>query len=383
VVESPEAFEEMKEYLLERYDGVEPVESFVDIDGEVVDCIREDVHPAARRWDGLATAPASSPPLAPEPDEPALPDPRSDEIVSPRPGSGRPLPDDTTPLRRTTLTSLCRFANLAAFSAKGYRAGPTAPAATELSAASFNKRYATGEQDIDCLGGSSKVNVWSPFVTPVFQSTFSQQWYSAKQDGTLLQSVECGWHIDIQRYGDAAPHLFVYTTRSTYADGASFWNQDGGVFRAVANPYVVPGTALVPSRTGGPQVEYKMGFYLTENAWWFYFDGHPIGCYPVSWFGSGPMASKAGRATFGGEAGSNLSAWPPMGSGRHASAGFGQAAYQRAATINPVGGGGVFAALADAGSVTGSCYSLELTNNSASFDWGTYLFFGGPGGTSC
>jgi hypothetical protein len=287
------------------------------------------------------------------------------------------------PLYRTTLSMLSRFANLAAFSAKDNPIGLAASAMTVSSAASFPKRYATGEQDIDCLGGSSRVNVWSPFVTPTFQSTFSQQWYIAIHGGTLLQTVECGWHVDIARYQDAKPHLFVYANRQNYDPGHSFYNLDNGVFRPVANPYVLPGAALQFSQIGGSQVDYKMGFYLTDNAWWFYFDDHPIGSFPAAWFNNGPLATKATRARFGGEVGSSLPMWPSMGSGQHASAGFGQAAYQRAAVINPVGGGGVFAMLADAGSVTGSCYSLQITNNSPSFDWGTYLFFGGPGGTSC
>ena len=377
-VESEYAFEEMQSYVLDLYHDVNPVASFVETDGQVIDCIREDMHPATRRWNGLVVAPPDGPPPVPEAYETAALDPRSRDIVHPQPrnsATAAKLPADTTPLYRTTLTQLCRFPNLAAFAAKDQPA--------DL-AGLGTKRYATGEQDIDCLGGSSKVNVWGPTVTPIFQATFSQQWYRATQGGTLIQTVECGWHVDIARYHDAAPHLFVYTTRHNYdVPYDSFWNLEGGVFQPVAKPYVSPGSPLAVSQTGGSQIEYKMGFYLTNNAWWFYFDDHPIGCYPVPWFNNGPITTKATRATFGGEVGTGMPAWPPMGSGQHASAGFGRAAYQRAATVNPISGGGVYATLADAGSVTGSCYSLRITNNSASFDWGTYAYFGGPGGTSC
>jgi hypothetical protein len=125
-----------------------------------------------------------------------------------------------------------------------------------------------------------------------------------------------------------------------------------------------------------------MGFYLTAGAWWFYFDGQPVGYYPLTWFNNGPMTSGAKRIKFGGEVGSDILLWPPMGSGQHAAAGHGKAAYHRAAFVNPASGGGIYATLAEAGSVTGTCYSVEITNNSAS-DWGTYLFFGGPGGQPC
>jgi hypothetical protein len=174
----------------------------------------------------------------------------------------------------------------------------------------------------------------------------------------------------------------VYTTRQNYDDGHSYYNQDGGVYKPVPNPYVLPGAPLMVSQTDGTQIAYKMGFYLTDGAWWFYFDDHPVGSYPLAWFRNGPLAHGATRIKFGGEVGSNLPSWPPMGSGRHASAGHGKAAYQRGAFVNPVGGGALFANLSEAGSTSGPCYTIDITNNSAS-EWGTYLFFGGPGGQPC
>ncbi|WP_129843055.1 neprosin family prolyl endopeptidase [Streptomyces sp. RFCAC02] len=384
-VESADAFDEMKAYLLDRYRDVDAVDSYVEADGQVADCVPEETHPAARRWGSLAAAPAEGPPQVPEPDGPTPPDPRSRGIAGTRPPSGeaaRPLPAGTTSLYRTTLSTLCRFPNLATFSAKDWPAGPPGFASTARMD-NLPRRYATGEQDLDCLGGSSRVNVWSPFIVPTFQGTFSQQWYSAGHGGTLLQTVECGWHVDHTLYGDTAPHLFVFATRDNYEDGDSFYNLDHGVFQPVANPYVKPGAKLLASQSGGTQIEYKMGFYLTDQRWWFYFDDQPIGCIPVSWFNGGPLTNGATRAKFGGEAASGLALWPPMGSGQHASAGFGRAAYQRAVAVNPASGGAVYANLADSGSVTGSCYSIEITNNSSSYDWGTYAFFGGPGGTPC
>jgi hypothetical protein len=71
-----------------------------------------------------------------------------------------------------------------------------------------------------------------------------------------------------------------------------------------------------------------------------------------------------------------------MGSGAHASAGFRKAAYQRDALVFPSGGGAQHAGLAEAGSTSGPCYTIDITNGSDS-EWGTYLFFGGPGGQAC
>ncbi|MGW2228435.1 neprosin family prolyl endopeptidase [Streptomyces formicae] len=384
-VASARDFDEIQAYVMDLYEGVDAVESYVEADGQVVDRVPEDAHPAARRWGGLAVAPDQDPPQLADAEASMAKDPRSREVVSPpvrNASAARNAPAGTASLYRTTLSGLCRFPNLAASSVKERPLDLAAPAGAVAPEAALGKRYATGEQNMPCLGGASRVNVWNPFAAASNQSTFSQQWYYAGLDGPVLQTVECGWHVDITRYGNATPHFFVFSTRRGYAAGDSFYNEDGRVFQPVANPYVRPGAPLAVSQSGGTQVEYKMGFYFTNNAWWLYFDDHPIGCYPAAWFNNGPMATGATRAKFGGEVGTLIAQWPPMGSGRHASAGFGQAAYQRLATVNPVSGGAVHATLSDAGSVSGPCYSLQITNNSGS-DWGSYLFFGGPGGDPC
>ncbi|MGH3876819.1 MAG: neprosin family prolyl endopeptidase [Actinophytocola sp.] len=381
-VENQAAFEEMRAYVLEQYRDVKVTESYVDEDGQVLDFIPEAQHPAVRRWNGDPAADPPDAPPAPEPSDTALPEEAGSRAIDtssalPRyryPPEARRAPDGTIANYRTTLQQLSRFPNLAAYSAKD--------AVARTSMDSFDHRYATGEQDIECLGGASYLNVWNPFVTPLYKGTFSQQWYLAGHDGTLLQSVECGWQIDYRRYGDSEPHLFVFTTRNNYATGSNFYNEDGGVFHTVPNPHVRPGQRLQFSHSDGTQIEYKMGFYRTGQGWWFYFDDHAIGCIPSEFFNNGPLTSRATRVRFGGEAATKVSTWPPMGSGQFASAGFGKSAYQRGAFVNPLSGGAVYASLSEAGSTSGSCYTIDITNNSSSV-WGTYLFFGGPGGQPC
>ncbi|WP_433684666.1 neprosin family prolyl endopeptidase [Nocardia sp. CA-119907] len=284
---------------------------------------------------------------------------------------------------RTTLEQLSRFPNLAAFSTKG--GAPGAATDPAFVTALQEGRYSTGEETVDCLGGASVINVWKPFALPNYQSSFSQQWYSAKTS-SLMQTVECGWHVDPGRYsGNFDPHLFTYATRNTYENPGidSVYNEHGGVFRKVDNPYTSPGAPLLSSLIDGSQIAYKMGFYLTGGKWWFYFEDHAIGYYPVAWFNNGPLSTRAQVGEFGGEvARFTPSGWTEMGSGRHASNGFGKAAYQNKAFLHYASGGAFQANL----SVTGSnspCYSLQITNHSVSPDWGTYLFFGGPGGSSC
>jgi hypothetical protein len=185
-VESAAAFEEMRAYLLDLYADVDVVTSLVEPGGRIVDCARygrpaADLSPPTAVPPGLRLHGTSPPHVASS---------SAGETSSPRPGGDarEVYPAGTTPIRRTTLERLTRFTDLAAFSAKG---GPDTLAAPAASIAA--KRYATGEQDLACLGGMAFVNVWSPFATATYQATFSQQWYVAGLGGTVLQTVECGW----------------------------------------------------------------------------------------------------------------------------------------------------------------------------------------------
>ncbi len=55
-VANPYAFEEMRAHVLDLYRDVKITESYVDEDGQILDCIPEDQHPAVRRWNGYLAA---------------------------------------------------------------------------------------------------------------------------------------------------------------------------------------------------------------------------------------------------------------------------------------------------------------------------------------
>jgi hypothetical protein len=70
-----------------------------------------------------------------------------------------------------------------------------------------------------------------------------------------------------------------------------------------------------------------------------------------------------------------------MGSGEHANAGWQHAAFQKSIFYIPRdedNGTGVWASLTTMS--TPSCYSIDLVPSSEGGNWGTYLYFGGPGG---
>jgi hypothetical protein len=80
---------------------------------------------------------------------------------------------------------------------------------------------------------------------------------------------------------DTEPHLFVFTTLRNYEDenGLNAFNLEKGWFRPATNAYVLPGSRLLFSQADGSQVSYRIAFYLTDGAWWFYFNDRPYACY--------------------------------------------------------------------------------------------------------
>jgi hypothetical protein len=134
------------------------------------------------------------------------------------------------------------------------------------------------------------------------------------------------------------------------------------------------------STYGGTQYGFSEQWKYYQGNWWLYIQGTAIGYYPGSIYRGGPMGSgNANVAEFGGETYTGGSNWPQMGSGKFANAGFGQAAYQNTVFYIDQTNTSRWSVLSPI--VTNpNCYTLNITDSSAGSSWGTYFYFGGPGG---
>jgi hypothetical protein len=99
-------FERMKEHILSYYQEVQPVGSFLDADGQTIDCVPFEQQPSVRTAiaEGHAVARTAPPP-------PRLAGKHSH---GPRPQPAMPLicPDGAVPIVRLTLERLLRFGTL-------------------------------------------------------------------------------------------------------------------------------------------------------------------------------------------------------------------------------------------------------------------------------
>jgi hypothetical protein len=376
-----EGFDEIREFLLNRYDGVDVLHSFLERGGETVDCVPVEQQLSLRSGSDVPTPPSEPPPPAdPGTDTGApgrtrhLPPQLHPDFRDPL-GNQMWCPPGTVPVLRHTLDGLTADHSTLDSVLRGPKA------------ADNTRRHAVAKQDVDNLGGASNINTWgAQLIPPSLLSTASQQWYSnAGLPFVDFQSVECGWRNGVidGAPADSVPRLFVFYTRKDYAAGQGCYNDycpNGFAYAAGAN-HVLHAELSPVSQPNGVQMDLRMGFSLIEGSWWFHVGGTWIGSYPASLFAPGTLATGARQAAFGGETTTGFGVFPPMGSGRFPAEGFGKAAYQRLVGVNDMTGISRHAQLT-AGQVSTACYDVAISNNTPS-DWGTFFFYGGPGGMNC
>ncbi|MER7765641.1 neprosin family prolyl endopeptidase [Kitasatospora sp. NPDC096140] len=373
---SAEDFAAMTEYLGNLYRGIEVTRSFADDNGQVFDCVPIGSQPALRGNSPLPPEAPDPPPVAPGrhggaqsvPVRPQLHSERLDRY-------GHPMscPPGTIAMRRITPEEIAARGSVRDFHHKhprgAGRRGPGAPAAGL-------RQHTTGVQEVANLGGHSYVNIWDPQVTGA-AFTVSQQWFGTV-DSTPVQTVECGYQVYPGKYGTAQPVLFIYWTADGYQHTGCY-NLECTAFVQTNSAWLLGGTLGQASVTGGVQIELEVAWYLAGGNWWLYLGGVPVGYYPASLFGGGPLATGAGRIICGGEV-YNVAGWPPMGSGAFAAGGWQYAAYHRDVQYVATNNTPQYAKLT-AYQPAPNCYTSLV--NSGPTPWYEYVFFGGPGGSSC
>jgi hypothetical protein len=270
-------------------------------------------------------------------------------------------------MRRLTLDLLSKFSSLAAFfSKRPEQLGGQGYAAHQ---------HAFSQQATGNYGGGSILNIWDPSG----DFTLSQQWYIGAD---YNQTCEVGWVHEPQRWGNTSV-LFIYFTNNNYAPGSGCYNLDCAGFVQIDHS-VALGTPLPEySKFGDDQQEVQIIVELIEGDWWVYAFGKYVGYYPTSVYHGGFMASGAKYSTFGGEtlAITDLNEWPQMGSGRWPQEGFKYAAYQRNISYVKTDGSRqeIWSTL-KCSTEDSTCYNIVCTDYFDGSNWGSYFFYGGPGG---
>jgi len=358
------AFDEMRQHILQMYDGVEVEHSF--LDDHHFDCVAVHSQPSVRASGAsIATPP---PLLTSSTGHMSLAQGRHDDF-----GNALECLEGTIPMLRLSFDRLLRFHTLNHFFAKT-PAGPTSNSSLESTGSAH--KYAHAYQSVANEGGTSEFEISNPSG----DFTLSQHWYSAYLSSGSVQTAECG-NVHYPDSGWNPAVLFVYHTNNGYAAGSGCYNLDCAGFVQVDNTYALAGKWPSYSSDGGIQTVLSLGYQFYEGNWWLHVGGKFIGYYPGSVYNGGPMAQGATGIDFGGETYTSGSTWPQMGSGEFASSGWKRAAFHR--NINYYSGGIAHTAALNAIAYDTTCYTIDQHAATDGSNWGAYFYFGGPGGSPC
>jgi len=207
-----------------------------------------------------------------------------------------------------------------------------------------------------------------------------------------LQSVEGGWVMDRVRFPSMTQSvLFIYYTADGYGK-KKCWNLDCAAFVQINKHWYLGGPWDRYSVMDGLQWGFELQWKLFNGNWWLFLKGpgnyEAVGYYNQSIFGGGKLTQNASIIIYGGEVANYTGGedFPQMGSGNFAEKGFGEAAFQNEIFLidkDEDDGVGVWANLTAVDEGKASCYTIKLANWPDGGDWGTYFYFGGPGGMDC
>jgi len=393
-VESREAFEDMKAHILRMYEGVGKVTSFV-LDGEYGDCIAIEAQPTLRE---LGTRKIEKPPVSTTfgqrvevraPGTFKYVDSPLKLGLKDRFGNVISCPERAIPMARLTLEKLTRSRTLGEFFAKLPRElGRVRPQGEHpefLPDWDSVHLHAYGYQNVNNFGGNSWLDLWNP--TGDF--TLSQHWYVGGTDSST-QTVEGGWMVESDKYNTNKAVLFIYWTADNYQKTGCY-NLDCTGFVQTNHNWFLGGTWTEYSSTGGTQWGFELQWKLFSGNWWLFLKGpgdyEAVGYYPASIYNGGQLSKSATAIKYGGETARKTgNSWPQMGSGEFASQGWQHAAYQNTIFYIPRDendGVGVWADLTGVVESLSTCYSINVVPAASGGNWGSYFFYGGPGGNTC
>ncbi len=397
-VQDAAAFEEMRQHILTLYQGVEVSHSFV-LDGDLYDCVPVQQQPAVRMLglNSIATPPPAPPLLqagqsagdssAKQPvgiTSQLSPDQQFDQF-----GNSLRCEANSIPMRRVTLDEVTHFANLHDFFQKGPHGAGQAPGMQNVQPADGVHKYSYTQQNVNNIGQTVTLNLWSPYVYTYFGEIFSlaQSWTVATNPVT--QTAEVGWQNYPAFYSGENSRLFIYWTADGY-NKTGCYNLSCGAFVQVNNSWYFGAGFTHYSTYGGTQYEFQALYYWYGGNWWLGLGtatGYTwVGYYPASLYGSGPMATHAQIIQSGSES-DGYNPWPPEGSGQWASSGWTHAAYQRQLYYWAYPGGAAYWDSLTAHQPSSNCYTIAGPYwggyTPPSNNWGVYFYFGGPGGYNC
>ncbi|KAL1197819.1 Protein neprosin [Cardamine amara subsp. amara] len=297
--------------------------------------------------------------------------------------NGTRCPKGTVPIRRNTMNDVLRAKSLFDFGKK--RRNIDLDRRTEkpdaLGTNGHEHAIAYTETSSEIYGAKATMNVWDPKIEEVNEFSLSQIWIlSGSFVGPDLNSIEAGWQVSPELYGDNRPRLFTYWTSDSYQATGCYNLLCSGFIQT--NNKIAIGAAISPLSTfKGNQFDITILIWKDPKMgnWWMGLgDNTLVGYWPAELFTH--LADHATTVEWGGEVvntrASGRHTTTQMGSGHFPDEGFGKASYFR--NLEVVDSDNSLVPVRDVKILAENteCYDIK---SSYSNEWGTYFYYGGPG----
>ncbi|XWS33096.1 hypothetical protein CRYUN_Cryun22dG0049400 [Craigia yunnanensis] len=126
-------------------------------------------------------------------------------------------PEGTIAVRRTKKDDLLRASSIKAFGKKKHRTIPQPRSADPDLISQSGHQHAIAYVDEDkYYGAKATINVWEPKIQQPNEFSLSQIWILGGSFGEDLNSIEAGWQVSPDLYGDNHTRLFTYWTGDAY-----------------------------------------------------------------------------------------------------------------------------------------------------------------------
>ncbi|GMI99355.1 hypothetical protein like AT1G55360 [Hibiscus trionum] len=295
-------------------------------------------------------------------------------------------PKGTIPIRRTRKGDLLRASSIQAFGKKKHRAFPQPRSADPDQISQSGHQHAIAYvEGGKYYGAKATINVWEPKIQQPGEFSLSQIWILGGSFGQDLNSIEAGWQVSPDLYGDNHTRLFTYWTSDAYGDTGCYNLLCSG-FVQTNNEIAMGGSIYPVSSYHASQYDISILVWKDpkDGNWWMKFGKDKVvGYWPGLLFSH--LSGPASMIEWGGEVVNSESngqhTSTQMGSGHFPKEGFGRAGYFKDIEVVDASNNLRVPKGIDTFTDQSSCYDVEIGKGAK---WGTYFYFGGPGrGPNC
>lgn len=287
----------------------------------------------------------------------------------------------TIPIRRTKKEDILRASSVKNYGKKQSLSTVAQPNSIDLDLINQSgHQHAIAYVQGEFYGAKATMNVWDPQIQQSNEFSLSQIWLLGGSFASDLNSIEAGWQVSPDLYGDNNTRFFTYWTSDAY--------QATGCYNLLCSGFIQINNEIALGASISPISKYQSSQYdisilvwkdPEQGNWWMQFgNGHVLGYWPGSLFSY--LTDSATMIQWGGEVVNSASdgqhTTTQMGSGHFPEEGFGKSSYFR--NVQVVDGSNSLRAPKDIDTFTEqpNCYDVRTGKNDG---WGSYIYYGGPG----